>query len=502
MIAIYARQSVDKKDSISIDSQIDFCKKEFNDEDYKVYIDKGFSGSNINRPEFEKLMIDVRKGLISKVIVYKLDRISRSILDFANIIQVFKDNKVEFTSATEKFDTSTPMGNAMLNITMVFAQLERETIQKRIKDNYYARGKKGVFLGGNMPFGYNKQATTVDGVKASILVPNSKEIDLLIDLFTQYGNTDISLGKLATQLNEKGIETPRGSTWTNIRLSRILHNPIYVKADADIYLFFENRGCVLTNELPEYIGSNGCYLYGTRKNNQNKYKNIKGFTLTLGLHEGVIDSATWLRCQYKLDKNVQIKNTGSGKYTWLSGLTKCARCGYAMTARVHKQKNKTYHYLHCRGRSNNHICDAPSHYISLVEKYVENEIFNKVKEIKDININDEKKDDYEINQFKLKIVELDKQIENLINQIASSTGATIQYIDKKINELDSAKQNLSNELQELTKNSNVIIDARIFDLVKNISNWDNYSLNEKKSVANLLISKVNVDNEIIIEWKY
>jgi len=117
MIAIYARQSVDKKDSISIESQIDFCKREFDEtKAYKTYIDKGFSGKDTNRPAFENMMNDIKAGQIEKVIVYKLDRISRSTLDFANIINVFKKHDVEFISSTEKFDTSTPIGKAMLNI--------------------------------------------------------------------------------------------------------------------------------------------------------------------------------------------------------------------------------------------------------------------------------------------------------------------------------------------------------------------------------------------------
>ena len=129
--AIYARQSIDKKDSISIESQIEFCQYELKGGQYRLYTDKGYSGKNTDRPKFQELMQDIEKGIISKVIVYKLDRISRSILDFANMMESFQLHGVEFVSSTEKFDTSTPMGRAMLNICIVFAQLERETIQKR-----------------------------------------------------------------------------------------------------------------------------------------------------------------------------------------------------------------------------------------------------------------------------------------------------------------------------------------------------------------------------------
>ena len=110
--AIYARQSVDKKDSISIESQIEFCKYELKGGNCKEYTDKGYSGKNTDRPKFQELVRDIKRGLIAKVIVYKLDRISRSILDFANMMELFQQYDVEFVSSTEKFDTSTPMGRA------------------------------------------------------------------------------------------------------------------------------------------------------------------------------------------------------------------------------------------------------------------------------------------------------------------------------------------------------------------------------------------------------
>lgn len=114
--AIYARQSIEKVDSISVESQIDFCRYETRGGNYKEYIDRGFSGKNTNRPAFEEMLSDIEKGLIKKVIVYKLYRISRSILDFSNMMEVFQKYHVEFVSSTEKFDTSTPIGRAMLNI--------------------------------------------------------------------------------------------------------------------------------------------------------------------------------------------------------------------------------------------------------------------------------------------------------------------------------------------------------------------------------------------------
>ena len=137
--ALYFRQSVERVDSISIESQLEYCKYETRGNPYKEYIDRGYSGKNTNRPAFEEMLEDIRQGKISRVIVYKLDRISRSIFDFANMMDIFQKYNVEFVSSTERFDTSTPIGRAMLNICIVFAQLERETIQKRVTDAYYSR---------------------------------------------------------------------------------------------------------------------------------------------------------------------------------------------------------------------------------------------------------------------------------------------------------------------------------------------------------------------------
>ena len=130
MDAIYARQSVDKADSLSIQGQIDLCRQQAGD-DCKIYQDRGFSGKNTNRPSFQKMMADVEQGLIRKIIVYRLDRFSRSIADFGRLWEILKAHQVEFVSMNERFDTSTPMGRAMLNIIMVFAQLERDLPGKK-----------------------------------------------------------------------------------------------------------------------------------------------------------------------------------------------------------------------------------------------------------------------------------------------------------------------------------------------------------------------------------
>ena len=192
--AIYARQSVDKKDSISIESQIEFCKYELKGGNCKEYTDKGYSGKNTDRPKFQELVRDIKRGLIAKVVVYKLDRISRSILDFANMMELFQQYNVEFVSSTEKFDTSTPMGRAMLNICIVFAQLERETIQKRVTDAYYSRSQRGFKMGGKAPYGFHTEPIKMDGINTKKLVVNPEEAANIRLMFEMYADPATSYG--------------------------------------------------------------------------------------------------------------------------------------------------------------------------------------------------------------------------------------------------------------------------------------------------------------------
>jgi site-specific DNA recombinase len=503
MIRIYARQSLDKKDSLSISSQIDFCKREISDnEGYKVYTDKGYSGGNMNRPAFEKLLNEVQNNKVTKVIVYKLDRISRSLLDFAKIIGIFQKYNVEFISSTEKFDTSTPMGRAMLGIIMVFAELERDTIRKRIKDNYYARGKKGFFMGGPPPFGFDKVTTKVDGIKTSTFIPNEIQYDKVNDIYNLYASTQSSLGDISNYLNENKVMTPKGGPWDSCKISRILRNPVYVKADADVYIYYKNKGCFISNDINDFINDFACFLYGKRESNERKYTNVKDHVLSLALHEGIVKSSLFLKCQYKLDDNKQIKNTGKGKYSWLSGLTKCGYCNYTMTVVNTINSYGTYKYFMCRGRTNYKCCGGHKkvQYVDSVEKIVQNEIFEKVKSINSISVEVEQTENADGNRLKIKIFEIDTQIDNLINNLAKSNNILKDYINKRIVEFDSEKKDLVKQLKECSEK--VQTEQKLDSILKCIDNWEESTLEQKKAVAKYLIEKIFIkDDEVAINWR-
>ena len=255
-IAIYARKSVFRQDSISIETQIDHCKFYAKGEEYLIYQDNGYSGKDTNRPDFIRLMKDIKAGRISKVIVYKLDRISRSVLDCAEMLQYFEKYKVDFVSSNESFDTSTPIGKAMINISMTFAQLEREQTQQRVIDAYKSRSSKGYYMGGQVPFGYKKMPAVIDGINTSKFEIEPQEAEIIKFVYEMYSNPSMSLGSIHKELvrQGKGTTTRKGTPWSTARLSELMRNPVYVKADYNVYNFFKEQGCNICNPIEDFDG--------------------------------------------------------------------------------------------------------------------------------------------------------------------------------------------------------------------------------------------------------
>jgi len=282
--AIYGRQSVDRKDRISIESQIEFYKYELRGGNFRQYTDKGYSGKNTDRPKFQEPMADIKR-----VVVYKLDRISRSILDFATMMETFQACNVEFVSSTEKFDTSTPMGRAMLYICIVFAQLERETIQKRVTDAYYSRCQRGFHMSGAAPFDFQLEPTTNQGIRTKMMKPDPETADIARLMFEMYAQPSTSFGDIARHFADEGIliydkELTRGF------ISQMLSNPIYAQADLDMYEFFKSQGTVVINEAADFTGTNGCYLYQGQDVQERKNKHLKDQILVVAPSEVLVSA--------------------------------------------------------------------------------------------------------------------------------------------------------------------------------------------------------------------
>lgn len=375
MDAIYVRQSVDKEDSLSIEGQLERCRFEAADE-RQEYIDRGFSGKDTNRPAFRRMMQDVRAGRVRKVIVYRLDRISRSILDFARMIELFEQKGVEFLSSTEHFDTSTPMGRAMLHICIVFAQLERETIQRRVADAYADRSRRGLYMGGRVPYGFARGKARIGGVWSACYQPVPDEIAQVQQLFAGYASPDCTLGELARRMRSQ--PHLRGGTWNATRLGELLKNPVYCQASPAIYDFFAEQGAEIAQPRTAFRGQ-GCYLF--RGQSENKRTDLYGTRLVLAPHAGVVNDTVWLTCRRKLLESRPAARPSQPR-TWLSGCVKCAKCGYALS--VVRSKAAAGRYFVCSGKTHRGCCTGlPTLYAEELEQAVERALLEHLAELGD-----------------------------------------------------------------------------------------------------------------------
>ncbi len=491
--AIYARQSIDKKDSISIESQIEFCKYELKGGSFKEYTDKGYSGKNTDRPKFQELVRDIQKGLIAKVIVYKLDRISRSILDFANMMDLFQQYHVEFVSSTEKFDTSTPMGRAMLNICIVFAQLERETIQKRVSDSYYSRSLKGFHMGGHIPYGFHTEPTKIDNINTKKLVENPVESEHVKLMFEMYAQPEISYGDIVRHFMEQGIKD-----LSRQALSVILCNPIYVQADLDIYEFFKNQGTIIINDAADFTGINGCYLYHARGTKGNTKHNLRGHTLVLAPNEGFIPSELWLKCRKKILGNASYQPGRKALHTWLAGKIKCGRCQKALRA----EHSYGRWYFRCSKRSDNKSCEgAGTLRMHDMEAFIYDAMVKKLKPFQTIKgRKSQGQSNPKLTALQVELTQVQSEIDTLIDSLTGANPVLLSYVNNKIEKLDNQKQEVIQKIAELSMDT--ISSERVKEISGYLDTWDEVAFDDKRKVVDLMISKIFATSEKInIIWK-
>lgn len=499
MIAIYARKSVFREDSISIESQIEHCCYEAKGEPYIVYSDNGYSGKNVERPEYQRMVEDIKVGKIQKVIVYKLDRISRSILDFSNMMHLFQTKNVDFVSATEHFDTSSPMGRAMLNICIVFAQLERETIQQRVADAYVSRSQKGFYMGGRIPYGYTKVPITINGIKTSMYEIQPEEAEDIRLIYELYSNPTTSLGDVQRILLSKLPVNRRNRTWCTARLSELMRNPVYTFADKSIYDFYKSQGANIINPIEDFTGETSLYFYKGDNANRKTW-DLSGHNLVVAPHVGIIDSATWLICRRKLLNNHQVKYC-KPKNSFLAGKVKCGYCGYSMSVRKSPRiKSEPVKYFVDLGRVDYHICEEKVSALRVNE--FEQEIVERIKsKLDSLNIQHSSEDDAitgRIRCLDIQKEKLDEEINNLINSLSSSSNSiTMSYIEKRITELDKQKHEID-AIMQIERSKKQPNHGQIQDAV---SKWDILSFEDKRAVVELLIQKILVyKDHVEIIW--
>jgi hypothetical protein len=243
------------------------------------------------------------------------------------------------------------MGRAMLNICIVFAQLERETIQTRVTDTFYSRCTRGLRMGGRAPYGYRTEQFTLDGIHTKRLVAHPDEAEQIRQMFGIYADPQSSYGDILRAF--AGMGGLGEKTVGPSLLARMLRNPVYVMADLSVFEFFEAHGAVIANDAVDFTGTNGCYLYRGRDNNPEGIDDIDGQLLVLAPHEGLVPSKQWLACRRKLMKNMTIQSARKPKNTWLAGKIKCGHCGYALLSMSNPSDIR---YFRCSKRANSMSC--------------------------------------------------------------------------------------------------------------------------------------------------
>lgn len=302
----------------------------------KHYDDGGFSGGNMNRPALKELFEDIKAGLIDMVVVYKIDRLSRSLFDFSKIVELFDKHNVSFVSVTQSFNTSNSSGKLMLNILLSFAQFERELTGERIRDKFASSLKKGMWMGGNPPLGYE--------VKDRSLIINEEEKQIIKLIYEKFIETE-SYFMVTNLLNNSGYrtkvrhlsngKTTGGGKFQPNAVLHILRNPYY-------------KGCV-TPKGQVYPGQ----------------------------HEAIIPKEQWERVQEIFSKNSN-QEKKIRKYTpaLLTGLIRCGCCDAAMSATCCVKKTKRYRYYTCSRQLKYKTCPSEQKSVpaGLIEEQVVNEI--------------------------------------------------------------------------------------------------------------------------------
>src|SRR4051812_27704678 len=183
------------------------------------YDDGGISGATLERPALKRLLADIEAQRVDVVVVYKIDRLSRALMDFSKLVEVFDRNNVTFVSVTQSFNTTTSMGRLTLNILLSFAQFEREVIGERIRDKFAASRKKGMWMGGFVPLGYD--------VKDRKLIINQPEADTVRMIFKRFAQLG-SATALAIALRHEGVKGKQGKLVDKGYIYKVLKNRVYV----------------------------------------------------------------------------------------------------------------------------------------------------------------------------------------------------------------------------------------------------------------------------------
>ena len=340
-VAIYCRVSTSHqvdKDSLPMQRKdlIAYSELILHTTEYTVFEDAGYSGKNTDRPEFQKMMTMMRTGVFTHLLVWKIDRISRNLLDFSNMYAELKQLGVTFVSRSEQFDTSTAMGEAMLKIILVFAELERNMTSERVTATMISRANAGKWNGGRIPYGYDYDPDTMT------FSLNNKEAEIVRRIHNEY-ETKKSLVSLARSLNHDGLCTRSGASWSPISLRIILNSQFYTGD----YVYNRIRG-------------------GTGMRSDLKDKS-EWVTVT-DHHPSVISHTQKERILQIMNQNTRIdrqkyRKTSRGFVHIFGGLVYCGSCGHLLRVSTSGPKKDGFRYTRyiCPVRLQDYdLCSAKS----------------------------------------------------------------------------------------------------------------------------------------------
>lgn len=314
--AVYIRVSTHyqiDKDSLPFQRNelINYCKYAINVDDCVVFEDAGYSAKNTDRPGYQEMMARIRDREFTHLVVWKIDRISRNLLDFARMYDELKKYHCTFVSKNEQFDTSSAMGEAMLKIILVFAELERKLTGERVTSIMYSRAEKGLWNGAPIPIGYKW-----DEVKKYPVI-DQEQAEIVRYIYKKYQELHSSY-RLAHHLNEISMSTKRGGRWTSKTVSDIIRNPFY----------------------------KGTYRYNYRSST-GTLKSLSEQIIHDHNHESIISDEEWDICNNIMDQNGGTRNVAylrsNIKYIHIFAIiTKCGFCGSTMGAGLDTARTDGY----------------------------------------------------------------------------------------------------------------------------------------------------------------
>ena len=469
-IAIYARKSKLTSTGESIAIQIDKCQNyirslpEYDDNTkIKTYQDEGYSGGNINRPDFQKLLTDCMADKVSIIVCYRLDRISRNLTDFTQLNEKLKKHKTSFVSLNENFDTSSPLGEAMLNMSIVFAQMERSTITSRIRDNMLGLAKTGRWLGGTTPLGYESvQLEHIDRITGKVryshkleYIPEEEVLyHTLVNKYFEKG----SLTAVETFSHQTGLKTRNDKYFSRYALQTIFKNPVYAAADTDTYHYFKSINAQICMDISLFDGKHGLMVYLEHPTEE--------WIVAVGQHKPFISGKQWVALQDRLKNGQKRAYRRPRKNTaLLSGLIRCANCHSYMRPknynRTDQNGNKIFAYM-CeeKAKSKGQNCNMKNPRGNDVDRFICNEIkklprntstfMQQLNSAEQLLLKESNHSQSELTLLNASLKDKDNRINTLLKTLSQiDNSITLQYINEEISKLHSEKEDIKRQIKEL-----------------------------------------------------